>query len=98
MELHELLWWHAFCACEDLAGTLVRFPHLSLFFLGHRQDSEREDFVDFGPVKQTAGAFRSDLRVVVENDGRRKDGVPVSFFAYQYRPGTDIATLFDLTL
>ena len=42
--------------------------HLALFGLGHRQDAQGQDFVDLGAVEQVAGAFRGDLRVVVEND------------------------------
>ncbi len=76
---------------KNQASAIVAIPDLKLLRVRHRQNSEREDFIYFGPVKQIAGAFGRDLRIVVQDDGRGQDQIPLSFLSRQDGPRSGIA-------
>ena len=78
MQLHEMLGRKRFGPFEDAAGALVAAAHGALFFVRQRQDAQREDLVDLGAVEKVARTLRRDLRIVVENDGRREHGVALA--------------------
>ena len=61
-------------------------PHLALFLVGQRQDAQRQDLVDLGAVEQVARTLGRDLRVVVQDDGRRQHGVAGAVLAREHRP------------
>ena len=71
---------------------IVAVPHLKLFCLGHRQDSQRQNFIDFGAVEKVPCTFRRDLRVVVENDGAAQNRVRFPLLSYQNGPQTGVVT------
>src|SRR5207245_9400715 len=58
---------------------------LALLLLGEREDAQREDLVDLRGVEEVARTLRGDLRMVVQDDGRRQHRFGP---AHQYRPPT----------
>ena len=93
MEFHELFFRHVLSALEDAAGAIVGLAHLALFVVGEREDAQRKNLVDLGGVEEIAGAFRSDLRMVVKDDGggqHRIGGV-----GGKHRPGAEVLALRD---
>src|ERR1700751_431396 len=90
MQFHELLGWHRFGALQNLPSAIVSVPHLLLLLIGQSHDAQRQDFIDLRAVKQIAGAFGTDLRIVVENDGRRQQSVFFSSVANQHGPCANV--------
>jgi hypothetical protein len=86
VKLHALLCGQIFGAFEDLACAFVGEAHFSLFLVGHGQDTEGKDFIDFRAVEEITRTFGRDLGVVVENDGRGQQRVAVAFLADQDGP------------
>src|SRR3984893_408052 len=92
MQLHELFDRHRLGALQHLAGALIRLAHLALLFVGQRHYAQRENLVNLGSVKQVSGTLRSNLRIVIENDRRRENGVELSFFTDEDRPSSHVLT------
>src|SRR5271156_6199523 len=86
----ELLIRHGFRALQNFARAVIRTAHFLLFFVCHGQNTQRQNFVDLRAVEEIAGAFRSNLRVIVENDRRREHGVALAVFSNKNRPGSDV--------
>src|SRR5208337_1211442 len=59
-------------------------------FVGQSHDAKGKNFVDLGSVEQVASALRSDLGIVVKNDGRRKQRVALSFRSDQHGIGANV--------
>ncbi len=70
MKLLKMFRRQHFGSFENPAGTLVAVPHFLLLGVGHGQDSQRQDLIDFGAVEKVAGTFGRNLRIVVEDDRR----------------------------
>ncbi len=58
-----------------------------------RHDAQRKDLVDLRAVEQIAGAFGSNLRIIVENDGGSQQSVALAWISYQHRPRANVLTL-----
>ena len=52
--------------------AVVDRGHRALLVVGQRHDPQRQHLVDLGAVEEVAGALRGDLRIVVEDDRRRR--------------------------
>src|SRR5579863_5377081 len=95
MEFHELLGGHSVSSVENLAGAVIGLANFALLFVGESHDSQGENLVDLGSVKEVACAFGSNLRVVVQNDGRSQESISLSWFTHENWPRADVLTLRD---
>ena len=68
-------------------------PDLALLVVSQSHDAQRENLVDLGAIEQVACALGSDLRIVVKNDGRSQQRVPLPWLTDQHRPRADVLAL-----
>src|SRR4029077_2891704 len=92
MHFHELLWGHRFRTVQDLSRAIVGFANLSLLLIRQRHDSQRQDLVDLGAIEQVSGTLRSNLRIVVEDDGRGEHSISLPRLAYENGPRANVLT------
>ena len=76
---------------QNSPSAIVAVPYFQLFRIGHRQDAQRQDLIDLGPVEEIPGTLRRDLRIVVEDDRRGQYGIALPFFSNKHRPRADVA-------
>src|SRR5436305_14047646 len=70
MELHELRRRKGLRPLQYLACALI-LPHLLFLFVGQRQNAQRENFINLRAIEEGPRAFWSNLRIVIQDDGRR---------------------------
>src|SRR2546429_725006 len=97
MELHELLGRESLRPLQYLARALI-LPHLHFLFVGQRQDTQRENLIDLRAIEERPRAFRGNLGIVIQDDGRRKHCIAFSLVTDQHRPRADILTFLDKSL
>src|ERR1700733_8221535 len=98
MELHELLLGETFCAIENLARTIVRLPYFAFLLVRQCHDAQGEDLVDLRAIEEATRTLWSDLRMVVENDGRRQHSLLRIVFTDQHGPGPYVLAFRDQRL
>jgi hypothetical protein len=86
VQAHQFLAGVGLCMLQQIAAPRIERGHRRLLFVGEGQDAEREQLVNLRVVEQIGGAFRGDLRVVVEDDRRGKHRVPLALFSDEDRP------------
>jgi hypothetical protein len=87
-----------FGALENGARMRIAAPHLRLLFIGESHHPQRQHLIHLGSVEEIAGALRSDLRVIVQNNRRAQHMAAIAFIASHHRKNALIATRRDLSL
>src|ERR1700678_2430972 len=89
---HEVFAGERLGAIEQRAGSRVGGAHFGFFIVRQRENSQAQDLIDLGGVKQIAGGFRSNLGMILEDDRRREHSVRCAWFPDENRPEADVPT------